>query len=412
MRRLAIHAAIALATLAGLYLFWLVRKAVLLFLLSLAIAAALRPSVRFLARRKFPSWAAIGGTYLIALGVPALLLSLAGRPLVAQMKSVAADVARAYEQIERSGKEGFAWGESLAARLPSPEQIYAALVGESTADVLSAALGATFSVFGAAVDLVLTIFLSVYWTIDQVRFERLWLSLLPAPERAEMRELWRNIETKAGAYVRSEAIQTISAGLILWLGYVALGQPYPVLLAMIGGLAWLIPWVGALIAVAAVALLSLPMLIVEGPEKLLSTTLPAALLTFAVLLALELAIEPRFFNRRRYNSLATALVAIGMAEVWGLFGLLLGPPVAVILQIAAWQGMHRQSSESEPPVSSRETLEQRLQAIRAEIGRLQSPRPKLLSYLARLEKLIAEARRFDSQTASASTTPASAGLPD
>ena len=412
MKRLALHATVALATLGGLYLLWLARKAVFLFLLSLAIAAALRPSVRFLARRKFPPWAAIGGTYLIALGVPALLLLLAGRPLIAQMKSVAADVGRAYEQIEQSGTEGLAWGESLGARLPAPEQLYEALIGESAADVLSALLGATFSAFETAVDLVLTIFLSVYWTIDQVRFERLWLSLLPAPERAEMRELWRNIEAKAGAYFRSEAIQTISAGLILWLGYVALGQPYPVLLALIGGLAWLIPWVGALVAVAAVALLSLPTLIVEGGESLFSTTLPAALWTFAVLLALELAIEPRFFNRRRYNSLATALIAIGMAEVWGLFGLLLGPPVAVILQIAAWQGMHRQPSETGPPVSSSETLEQRLQTIRAEIGSLQSPRPKLLSYLARLERLIGETRRFDSQSASASTTPASAGLPD
>lgn len=412
MRRLAIHAATALATLAGLYLLWLARKAALLFLLSLAVAAALRPSVQFLARRKFPPWAAIGGTYIIALGVPALLLLLAVRPLVAQTKSVAADVARAYEQVERSRTEGLAWGTSLAARLPSPEQLYEALIGESSGDVLSALLGATFSAFVVVVDLVLTIFLSVYWTIDRVRFERLWLSLLPAPQRAEMRELWRNIESKAGAYFRSEAIQTISAGLILWLGYVALGQPYPVLLAMIGGLAWLIPWVGALVAVAAVALLSLPMLIVEGGESLLSTTLPAALLTFAVLLALELAIEPRFFNRRRYNSLATALVAIGMAEAWGLFGLLLGPPVAVILQIAAWQGMHRQPSESGPPVSSSETLELRLQTIRAEVDRLQSPRPQLLSYLARLEKLIGETRRFDSQSVSASTTPASVGLAD
>ena len=393
MKRTAVNAAIVLASLAGLYLLWQMRKAATLFLLSLGVAAALRPAVRRLAARGAPAWLAIAIAYLVALSVPAALLLLAGPTVIAEMRTVAEDVGRGYDEIRDGWMREAAWRQTVVARLPTPEQLYRALVGETGIGLLSAILGATFSAFGVAIDFVLMIFLSVYWSIDRVHFERLWLSLLPVGRRARTRELWRTIESKIGAYVRSEAIQSVSAGLILWLGYVALGQPYPALLAAIGAAAWLIPWVGPAIAVAAVALLSLPVLAIDGGGGFLTVTVPAACYTFAVLLMLELVVEPRFFNRRSYNALVTAIVAIGMAEIWGVVGLLLGPPVSVIVQIAAWQWIHPQpSAEIAAAVAAPEAFEQRFQAIRQALGGADSPRPDLLSFVARLEKLAAQAR--------------------
>lgn len=398
MKSVAIHTATVLATLAALAFLWLVREAVFLFLLSLGIAAALRPVARFLIHRRLPQWLAIAATYLIALGVPALLLAFAGQPLIEQTKAFAEDIGRAYEQFEPPGDEEPAWRQSIVARIPSPSQLYRALVGDSGASLLSTLLGGAVSVFAVVIDLALAIFLSIYWSIDRVHFERLWLSLLPARERAQTRELWRAVEERAGAYLRSEAIQSVSAAIVLWLGYVALGQRYPALLALICGLAWLIPWVGVLIAVTAVALLAAPQVLIDGGASLLTTALPAALYTSAVLLVLELAIEPRFFNRRRYNTLATAIVAIGLAELWGLFGLLLGPPVSAIFQIVAWQWMNRQASaEIAQPVPCGEDFETRFHALRDEIIHAETPRPELLSFAERLEGLLRDTRELAQQ---------------
>ena len=391
MKRTAINAAIVLTSLAGLYLLWQMRKAAALFLLSLGVAAALRPTVRRLTSRGAPTWLAIAIAYLVALSVPAALLLLAGPTVIAEMRTVTEDVARGYDEISGGWMREAAWRQTVVARLPTPEQLYQALVGETGGSLLSAILGATFSAFGVAIDFVLMIFLSIYWSIDRVHFERLWFSLLSVERRARTRELWRAIEPKIGAYVRSEAIQSVAAGLILWLGYVALGQPYPTLLAAIGAAAWLIPWLGATIAVAAVALFSLPVLAVEGGGYFLTVTVPAACYTFAVLLMLELVVEPRLFNRRSYNALGTAIVAIAMAEVWGVVGLLLGPPVSVILQIAAWQWIHPQPS-AEFAAKAPAAFEQRFQAIREALDRSDSPRPDLLSFVERLEKLVALAR--------------------
>ncbi len=92
MKRLAVNTATVLATLTGLLFLWEVRDAVLLFLLSLGVAASLRPVVRFLARRRLPQWLAIVIAYLLALSIPAVLLLAAGQPLVDQMRALGSDV--------------------------------------------------------------------------------------------------------------------------------------------------------------------------------------------------------------------------------------------------------------------------------------------------------------------------------
>ena len=115
--------------------------------------------------------------------------------------------------------------------------------------------------------------------------------------RRAAREVWEAVEIELGAYVRSEAIQSIAAGLLLWTGYRLLGQPYPVLLAIAGAVAWLIPWVGVLLAVGAVALASVPVLLLD-PQAAVRSVVPSVLYTSAVLLVLQRFVEPGFLTAR------------------------------------------------------------------------------------------------------------------
>ncbi len=400
MKRIALHTAVVLATLAALYLLWEMREAVVLFLLSLAIAAALRPISGWLAKRGLPNSLALFAAYMFAIGIPLLLLLAAAAPIISQMRQAGDDIATAYQYVQQHWTKGHSWQRALEARLPPPAQLYQAVVGDKSASLLSMLAGATFSIAGGVIDLVLVLFLSVYWSLDRVHFERLWLSLLPVDERAETRRLWRSIEFEIGAYCRSEAVQSIVAALILGCGYAALGQPYPALLAAIGGLAWLIPWVGAPLAVTPLLILSLPSLASDSGASFLTVTLPAALYTLAVLLFLELAIEPRFFNRRRYNALLTAIVAIGLAQIWGVFGFIIGPPLAAVAQIVGWQWINRPKiSDMSPVVLPQGAFDSRLQTIRSSVANAREARPELLSLTDRLETLV---HQIDELTAAAS----------
>ena len=92
------------------------------------------------------------------------------------------------------------------------------------------------------------IILSIYWTIDRLHFERLRQSLLPVNSRVRWRRISREIEDDLGRYIRSEAVQALLAGITLYIGYSLLGMPLLTLLAVFGAISWLIPWLGAGIA--------------------------------------------------------------------------------------------------------------------------------------------------------------------
>ena len=83
----------------------------------------------------------------------------------------------------------------------------------------------------------------------------------------------------------------------------------------------------------ALALADLPALVLDWPNALIPLAM-AALFTILVFAILETCLEPRLFNRRRYNSLFIVLAVIALAETCGILGLLLGPMVAVATQAA------------------------------------------------------------------------------
>jgi predicted PurR-regulated permease PerM len=248
-------------------------------------------------------------------------------------------------------------------------------------------LGITAGIVEAVVQGVFVIVLSLYWSFDRVYFERLWLSLLAVELRQPARTVWRTIEAEAGAYLHSEAVQCLAAGVMLWIGYAAMGHPYPVFLAVLGALAWLFPWIGGVLAVAFVVVFSLPAILLDGASAW-TTALPAALYAFFVLTFLEFVIEPRLFNRRRYNALLLVLVAVCLVEMIGVLGLLLGPPLAAAIQVLAEQLMLWRPPEevqvSHPHLTMRERL-QRLKVLLEEPG---ESRPDLVNLVDRLDVLI------------------------
>lgn len=396
MIRLALNTVVVLAVLTGIYVVWQLRAPVVLFALSLAVAASVRPTIDWLARRGLPRLAAMAVAYLLVFGSIGLLALFIAGPLAAQVQQLGDDFVAAYQMAFDEWKEGDPAKRAIAAKLPPPDDLFGALAGEQGAALAHAALGATFTLFGMAVDLVIILFLGVYWSIDQVHFERLWLSMLPVERRGAARELWRAIEDEVGAYVRSEAVQCLAAGLLLWLGYAALGTRYPVLLALVGAIAWLVPWIGVLLAASAVATLSLPAILLD-PSGAWRSLLPALLHTSAVLLALQLWVEPRFFDRRRYNALITAVIIFGMADLAGLLGLVLGAPLAAALQIAGHQWMRLRLAPDAESQQAALSFGQRLSAARAALQKRKRPSPELANMIDRLAAIADDAETLLTQ---------------
>jgi putative permease len=221
--------------------------------------------------------------------------------------------------------QGSSFQQTLVAQLPPPSKLFEAVTGDQGQLVLPAILDFTQGIGDIVSGVLVILFLSIYWSINQIHFERLWLSLLPPGQRKQARGIWRTIEPDLGAYIRSELIQSLLAVFILGFGYWLLGSPYPTLLAVVGALAWLIPVVGAPLAVI------LPLIM--GLLTSLQVSLFTALYTLGVLMALQVWVEPRLFRRKWDNPILTLVILLALADAFGLVGILVAPPLSAVCQI-------------------------------------------------------------------------------
>ena len=313
-------------------------------LISLTLAATLRPLVNRLVGRSFVVRAAWILLYLVALGSFGLLLFLTAETAINEIQQLAHTLSAQDVWRLPTWLEGSSFQQTLAARLPAPSELFEAVTGDQGQLVLPALLGFTQGISGVASGAIVILFLSIYWSINKIHFERLWLSLLPSGQRKQARGIWRTVESDTGAYVRGEVIQSLLAGLLLGLGYWLLGSPDPALLALAGALACLVPMVGVALAVIPVILV--------GLLTSVQLSLFTALYTLVVFIALGVWVKPRLFNRSWDNPILTVVLLIALADAFGLIGIIVAPPLSVVCQIL-WSRLvsHRAVSGAAAQVS-------------------------------------------------------------
>jgi predicted PurR-regulated permease PerM len=385
MKRVAINAAVVFGTVSAVYLLWVFRQAVILFIFSLAITASARPYVEFLKMRGVPRVLALLLVYLTFLGAVVMILTAVGGYVLAELQILADNLARAYDRIWLEWPEGTAFQQLIVQQLPAPARLYQSFDPTQQNTALQSLLGITLSSAAVIGQAGTVLILSLYWSIDRVHFERLWLSLLPAESRARSRDIWRGIEKEFGLYVRSEILQSIFAGVLLAFGLWLFGIEYPILLAVFGALAWIIPWLGGVLAIAAVVLAGLTQGIVPA--------VAIGLYALGVLIFLEFMIEPRFFYRRQYSSLLSILLIIALVEPFGLFGFIIAPPLGAAIELIFRYNLRARSL----PLSI-ETVEQ-ISQLRTRVDQLRNtleardepPQPQTINMIQRLEKLVEQA---------------------
>jgi putative permease len=389
MKQVAWFTTVALLTLSAVVLLWRFSSEVTLFVLSLVVAAALRPLIAGLALRGMrPALAALL-VFATGLGITVVLVLAVGNPFITEMGQASTAIANAYVAIKEQGASGSGILGAISKELPPLAQLYDVASSAKGAAGIASFLGATTELLGAFSKLALILVLSIYLSIDYIRFERLWLSLVPVKQRERARSVWRALESGLGAYLRSEVVQSVLAAIALGLIYMAIGVQYPVALAITVALAWFIPLLGMLlivVVVIAVALLSGPVVAAA-----------AALCTLLVLLVLEYIVQPRLVGPRRFSSLLIILVMMAMVSVAGLVGLLVAPPMAAAIQIILQQLLPSRSerpADATAPSMAQSTglLQERLAAARAVLASMPEPAaPEVSSMLDRLARLVDKA---------------------
>jgi predicted PurR-regulated permease PerM len=377
--------ATAIATLIGALAAWQMREALLMLLCAVALASTCEPLVRLLMargmRRDRASILAFVGGLVLFVG----LITLVGGALLGEFDRALREAPGIYErELARLAARG-GWAGELAERAPRVEDLIDALAGYNPSDVLQNLLGLTSGllsplifVFGAAA-------LAFYWMLEQQKLEWAWLSLLPLQARTAARTIWSRCVSEIGIYIRGTAAIVVLTTLLLTTLYSVLGLPFAALLALLGGVAQVIPLLGAALGL----LIAVPIALTVGTTTAVLTLVCAVL----VLLAVKLAVERRAYHGGvRVNPLLVVMLALALFEVGGLLATLVAPPLAAAITVI-YAGILEASRQERMPQRRAELHELRARLLLAQQRAEQEldERPQLRGMLERAGKLLDDA---------------------
>jgi predicted PurR-regulated permease PerM len=325
LKQVAMGTALVVLLVLGFALLIALRYVLLLLFLGIVVATALAPLVERLRRYGLPQGTAVliscGLLLLLVVGVMVALVPF----FAAQLALVADELPTRYASLRSAltaSRSGFI--SNLATRLPTdpfgglPGEEGIALGGAIAAMVPSLGRGLLFAA--------LVLFLSYYWLYYRALAIQSVVLLLPIDRRAEAIDLWNQIESKIGAFVRGLALLGLVIAILSAIGYTVIGLPYGLVIAIIGGILEAIPYVGPF----------LTMLLAIGVGLSVSPTMAA--LAFAVAAGVQLiestVVVPRVMDRAVGVRPVVTLLALAIFELlFGLLGALLAVPLAAVFQV-------------------------------------------------------------------------------
>jgi predicted PurR-regulated permease PerM len=312
--RVAKATAAALAVVALAFGVWQVRSVLILLLLALTLAAAIRPGVDWLGRHRTPQSVAILLHFLVVGGVIALFIWLAVPPALHQIvHALGSPSAHATGVRERV----LDWLRQHLHQLPTGTQLLhpVATYGHKASE--------------AFVAIFFTLAATWYLVSEHESLIRLLTALAPESQREQARATYLEIDRRLGAYTRLRVLMIFAVGTVLSAGFYLIGLDYWLLVGAFVGVAEIVPIIGPLIGAILVLAVGLP--------QSLHVAALALLWLFAVRLFQDYVVNPHIGRTVGLSPLVTLVSVSVVGVVFGGLAVILAVPftsaVATIIDV-------------------------------------------------------------------------------
>jgi predicted PurR-regulated permease PerM len=313
-RRAAVTALVVLGIVVTAIVLWKARIVVMLLFLALTIAASIRPSVDALAARRVPRSLAVLGHYAVVFGAIGLFLWLIVPQAIDQVQGALGD----QHTIGQAAKESTGIKHDLLMALDRKLRNL-----PSTSELATPAVEYGRKAFEAVIGIFFTLAAAAYWVFERDRAVDLVCSIVPRPKRKTVRDTWRLIDLKLGAFVRGQLLLVVFIGVLLSGAFWAIGLPYWLLVGAFGGIVEIVPVVGPIAAGLVAGLV--------GLTDSLQLALLAGLVVLVVRLLEDYVVVPRVLGHSVGLSPLVVLVSVTtVGIVLGGFAVVLAIPIASV----------------------------------------------------------------------------------
>jgi predicted PurR-regulated permease PerM len=309
----------------------LVRGIFLPFVIGLAVAYLLDP---LLDRMEARGWSRLRAVQLVFLALLGLVLVVASFVIPALVQDVQALVTN-WDTYFGSLQVGFDHWQTQLAKIHLPAYLDDALdqIGEKARALGQRALSGTVSWLLGAVTLMLLLVvapIAAYWFMREYDPLRRWLLLLvPDRYRGGVAQVAREVNGVLGSYLRGLITVCLVVGAIDTVALAAFGVQYWLLLGIIAGIAYAIPYVGVpgiMIVTGLVAVVAQHM---PWPNVAIVLAIMAGVNFLA-----DYLIMPRIVGQRvGLHPLIMIFALLAGAELWGVVGMIIAVPLAASVKV-------------------------------------------------------------------------------
>lgn len=316
----------------GLGVIWVIKDVILLFFVSLLLAGVMYPFVRWMAAHRVPKGLSVFIFYFLLLGFLSVSFVLLIPAVAREMGMLAGTYSQSFDWLVglREGIQGisdkYPFIHNLQASLGSLQQYF----GQSVQGVL----GYLTTLFGGLAGLVVVLVLAFYLIVEESAVKNLFRNLIPNEYQELASDIIWQVINRLGDWLRGQLVLGLVIGGLYFVAFAIIGVPYPILLAVFGGLLEFIPYVGPFIAAVPALILAASV----SPLVLIIT-----LIAIVVIQQLENhLIVPKITQRSvGLNPIISILAVMIGGQTFGVVGALFSIPVATAASVVIFELLRR-----------------------------------------------------------------------
>ena len=289
------------------------------FLLSLAM----RPAADYLARWKVPRWLTVILIYLIVLTLLGLIGGITGTAVNRQVTVLLRDAPALVDDAARTLDnllDDIPWLTNL---FPSLDQLGDTL-RQAVQQIATALFNAATGAGAFVLELLVVVILSIFFTTDKNIGRSLLVNWVPIAYQPRVTAVVVNSTKRLSRWVVAQLVIMLYTVVAYGAGLLILGVPFAFLIALIGGLLEIVPFIGGVVALT----LSILAALTVSPI----TVVWVVLLYIVVTQIQANVVQPQLYGQA--VDIHPALVVIALfigGQVGGIFGALFAVPIAVVI---------------------------------------------------------------------------------
>lgn len=221
-----------LLLLVGVWLIYFLRQIILQVFVALLIMTIVNPLVRKLQRFRIPRIVSIIFIYVLIIGLFSLVIGLVLPPLVEQTKNFAVSAPEYLRNIETP----FFKGSDIAAQLT-----------QELGAIPSQAVKVGVSFFANIVSVVTVFVFAFYLLLERNKLDDHLSTLVGEENSKKVARIVDRLEVKLGGWARAELLLMTIVGTLSYIGFLVLGIPFALPLAILAGLLETVPTLGPIL---------------------------------------------------------------------------------------------------------------------------------------------------------------------